>query len=488
MKNITLMRDIAKLEPTIVWEIFDSITQVPRPSTKEEKIIAWLIAFAKSYNLDYKLDEVGNVVISRGASKGKESSPKVTLQSHIDMVCEKDSDVEFNFDQDPIRTRIEDGWVRAQGTTLGADCGIGMAAALAALIDPSLECGELEALFTVNEEIGLTGAKELKDGMITGKYLVNLDSEEEGEICIGCAGGVDTVATFTFRNQDAPKDHTYYRVDIAGLKGGHSGEDINKGRANANKLLSRLLAMAEREFNLKLSYFHGGNLRNAIPREAYAVFGIPTRHIVDFAMAFSTFEEEIKEEFSVVEPSLQLILSEMPQIETVLDEDTQRGVIGSMVGLQNGVIAMSMVMDNLVETSTNLASVRFIDDTIIIATSQRSSRESGKQYAKEMVASVFELAGAHVTHSEGYPGWTPNPDSKLLEVISGCYKDQYGELPLVRAMHAGLECGLFLENYPDLDMVSFGPTMSGVHSPDEKLNIDSVGRFWMLLKSLLSRL
>ncbi len=479
------MREIAKLEPTIVWEIFDSITQVPRPSTKEEKIIAWLIAFAKEYNLDYKLDEVGNVVISRSASLGKETSVKITLQSHMDMVCEKDSDVEFNFEQDPIRTRIEDGWVRAMGTTLGADCGIGMAASLAALIDPELECGELEALFTVNEEIGLSGAKELKPGMITGGYLVNLDSEEEGEICIGCAGGIGTVATFSFSNQPAPKDYTYYRVDVAGLKGGHSGEDINKGRANANKLLARLLAIGESDFALKLSFMHGGNLRNAIPREAYGVFGIPTRYIVDFAMAFSTFEEEIREEFAVEEPSLRLSISEMPQIDTVLDEATQRGVIGSLVGLPNGVIAMSKVMDNLVETSTNLASVRFNDNTIVVATSQRSSRESGKQYAKQMVESVFVLAGADVTHSEGYPGWTPNPESKILEILSGCYQKQYGEKPVIRAMHAGLECGLFLENYPDLDMVSFGPTMSGVHSPDERLNIESVGRFWKLLKTLL---
>ncbi|MFI3292367.1 MAG: aminoacyl-histidine dipeptidase [Rikenellaceae bacterium] len=481
------MREIAKLEPKIVWEIFDSITQVPRPSTKEEKIIAWLITFAKDNQLEYRLDEVGNVVITRPAALGKESTPKITLQSHIDMVCEKDSDVEFNFEQDPIRTKIVDGWVTAVGTTLGADCGIGMAASLAALTDPELECGELEALFTVNEEIGLTGAKELRAGMITSKYLVNLDSEEEGEICIGCAGGVDTVASFSFRNQSAPKDHTYYRIDVAGLKGGHSGEDINKGRANANKILARLLYIGQKDFNLKLSYFHGGNLRNAIPREAYAVFGIPTRHIVDFAMAFGAFEEEVKEEFAVVEPSMQLTLSEMPQIETILDADAQRGLIGSMVGVPNGVIAMSMVMDNLVETSTNLASVRFNDNTIVVATSQRSSRESGKQYVKQMVASVFELAGADVTHSEGYPGWTPNPESKLLEVLSGCYKDQYGADPVVRAMHAGLECGLFLENYPDLDMVSFGPTMNGVHSPDERLNIDSVGRFWTLLKSLLTR-
>ncbi|MFR9552957.1 MAG: aminoacyl-histidine dipeptidase [Rikenellaceae bacterium] len=483
------MENIASLEPQIVWEIFDSITKVPRPSTKEEQIVAWLMAFATEHGLPVRSDSVGNVVITRPAAEGFESACRVTLQSHVDMVCEKDSDVEFNFERDAIRTRIVDGWVTAVGTTLGADCGIGMAAALAALIDPELKRGELEALFTVNEEIGLTGAKELGEGMITGKYLINLDSEEEGEICIGCAGGVDTVATFSFKEESAPKDFTYYRIDVSGLKGGHSGEDINKGRANANKLLARLLWECEAEYNMRLSYFHGGNLRNAIPRESYAVFGIPTRHIVEFTMSFDSFVESVSEEFAVSEPSLQMILSEMPQIDKVIDMEAQSGLLSSMLGVANGVIAMSMVMDNLVETSSNLASVRFSEgNTIVVATSQRSSRESGKVYAKNMVESVFALAGADVAHSDGYPGWTPNPESKLLDVICDCYRTQYGGAePVVRAMHAGLECGLFLENFPDLDMVSFGPTMEGVHSPEERLNIESVGRFWILLKELLAR-
>ncbi|MFR9602840.1 MAG: aminoacyl-histidine dipeptidase [Rikenellaceae bacterium] len=484
------MEQIAKLEPTQVWEIFDSITKVPRPSTKEEKIIAWLIDFAKEHGLDYKRDKVGNVLITRPAAEGKEESKRVTLQSHIDMVCEKDSDVEFNFETDAIRTKIVDGWITASGTTLGADCGIGMAAALAALIDPDIERGELEALFTVNEEIGLTGAMELGEEMITSQLLINLDSEEEGEICIGCAGGVDTVATFDYSEEDAPKDFTYYRVDVSALKGGHSGEDINKGRANANKLIARLLWECSQSYNMRLSYLHGGNLRNAIPREAYAVFGIPTRHIVEFTMSFESFVESVEEEFAVVEPSLTMTLSEMPQIETIIDKESQQGLIFSLMGVPNGVISMSMVMENLVETSTNLASVRFTENhTIVVATSQRSSRESGKTYAKQMVESVFRLAGAEVTHSDGYPGWTPNPSSKLLDVARDCFAEQYdGKMPVVRAMHAGLECGLFLENFPDLDMISFGPTMEGVHSPDERLNIESVGRFWILLKNILQKI
>ncbi len=482
------MGDIASLEPTLVWSIFNEITKIPRPSTKEERIVEWLIAFAKTHGLEHKRDSVGNLLITRPAAEEYEGAERVTLQSHVDMVCEKDSDVEFDFDNDPIRTRIVDGWVMATGTTLGADCGIGMAAALAALISTDIKCAEIEALFTVNEEIGLTGAKGLGEGMINSRLLINLDSEEEGEICIGCAGGVDTVAQFEYHTQQAPHDYSYYRVDISGLKGGHSGEDINKGRSNANKILGRMLWGAVEEFDARLSYLHGGNLRNAIPREGYAIFGVPTRHIVEFAIYFDSFLSDVKEEFSVTDGSLEMTIAEMPYIETVIDEEAQRALIYSLVGLPNGVITMSAEMENLVETSTNLASVRFLDDTTIeVTTSQRSSRESGKTHIKNSVESLFSLAGAEVTHSEGYPGWTPNPSSKLLSIMKECYAEQYGTEPLVRAMHAGLECGLFLESYPHLDMISFGPTMQGVHSPEERLNIASVARFWELLCRLLNR-
>ncbi len=483
------MRDIAKLEPTIVWEIFDSITQVPRPSTKEQRICAWLVEFAKEHNLPYRKDAAGNVVITRPAAAGFESAPRVTLQSHIDMVCEKDSDVEINFETDPIRTRIENGWVTAVGTTLGADCGIGMAAALAALISEDVVRGEIEALFTVNEEIGLTGAMELGEGMITGEILLNLDSEQEGEFCVGCAGGVDTTATFSYTEESAPKDYTFYRVDVSGLKGGHSGEDINRGRANANKLLARLLWDAMQSYDMRLSYLHGGNLRNAIPREGYAIFGIPTRLMGEFKLNFKNYYNDIRDEFAQSEPTLTLTMSEMPQVASVVCERAQRGVLMALMGVANGVISMSMVMDNLVESSTNLASVRFTSDNkIVVATSQRSSKQSSKSYVMQMVESVFTLAGADVTHSDGYPGWSPDPESRVVETACNIYREMYGAEPSVRALHAGLECGLFLENYPNLDMVSFGPTMCGVHSPDERLEIESVGKFWELLKVLLCRL
>ncbi len=482
------MQQISTLEPTIVWEIFHSITQIPRPSMKEGQILAWLKEFAKSHSLGCKQDAAGNILLSAPATPGRESSPRVTLQAHVDMVCEKDSDVEFDFENDPIKTRIDGDWVTAVGTTLGADCGIGMAAALAALIDPSFEHGALSALFTVNEEVGLTGAFELGEGMIDGKILINLDSEEEGEICIGCAGGIDSVATFTYEEEEAPADFSFFRVDISGLAGGHSGQDINAGRANANILLARLMGEAMNSYNMHLSYMSGGNLRNAIPRESYAIFGVPSRFENDIINRVKIFRNEIMDEFSVTEPDFQISIGEMPRVK-VIDKATQEGLIYSLLGLPNGVIAMSAVMENMVESSTNLASIRFEDhNTITVTTSQRSSKESAKAYVMQSVEAVFKLAGAGVTHSDGYPGWSPNPDSALLELTKASYKDLYGEEPSVGAVHAGLECGLFLENNSNLDMVSFGPTMSGVHSPDERLNIQSVANFWKFLKELLSRI
>ncbi len=482
------MKQISELEPTLVWELFHSITRVPRPSGKEQKIIAWLVDFAKSHSLEYKVDKVGNVLISAPATEGREESPRVTLQAHIDMVCEKDSDVEFDFESDPIRTRIEGEWVTAVGTTLGADCGIGMAAALAALIDPCFEHGAISALFTVNEEVGLTGAFELGEGMIDGDILLNLDSEQEGEICIGCAGGIDTVATFQFEKCSVPKDFNFFRLDVSGLHGGHSGADIHLGLANANKILARVLCDAQHSFEMQLSYAFGGNLRNAIPREAYAIFGIPARYEEEFKQSLAIFEADIKDEFAAIEPNLTISLSEMPEVE-VIDKKTQLGLIYSLLGVANGVISLSTVMDNLVESSTNLASIRFKEgNTIEVVTSQRSSKHSAKTYVMQMVESVFTLAGADVTHSDGYPGWSPNPESKILELASESYEALFGVRPSVTAIHAGLECGLFLENYPDLDMISFGPTLSGVHSPDERLHIGSVTKFWMLLKDILTKI
>ena len=483
------MSEIANLEPRPVWVQFDAILKVPRPSKKEGKIIEFLVDFAKKHNLEYRKDAVGNVVMRKPASPGFEERPAVVLQSHMDMVCEKNSDVEFDFDNDPIRARVESGWVRAEGTTLGADCGIGMAAALAMMIDPEAQHGPLEALFTVDEETGLTGAFELGDGMLQGKYLINLDSEDEGELFIGCAGGIDTVATFRYTMEPAPKNYTFFRVDVSDLLGGHSGDDIDKGRVNSNKTVARLLWSGMQSFELRLSYFSGGNLRNAIPREAYAIFGVPERFVKEFRKRYELFAADLESEFRLREPNFKITLNEMPQVDEVLDARTQFALVYSLVGVPNGVIAMSAAVPGLVETSTNLASVKFEEGgRIVVTSSQRSSVESAKTYVMQMVESVFALAGADVAHSDGYPGWAPDPDSRLLEVTADAYRRLFAAEPKVRAIHAGLECGLFLEKYPGLEMVSFGPTLRGVHSPDERLEIATVPKFWDLLREVLRTL
>ena len=322
--------------------------------------------------------------------------------------------------------------------------------------------------------------------MLTGKYLLNLDSEDEGEIFIGCAGGIDTLATFTISLEPAPKNYEFYRFDVSDLVGGHSGDDINKGRANSNKITARLLLEAQQAFDGRMSYFDGGNLRNAIPREAYAVVGVPSKLKDKFEARVAQFNEEIREEFHFTEPDMRLALSPMPGVEEVLSLDSQRKLLGALVGVPNGVLAMSSAIPGLVETSTNLASVKFTDKKrVVVTTSQRSSVESAKHYAKNAVESVFALAGADVIHSDGYPGWAPNPDSKLLKVSVECYERLFGVEPKVKAVHAGLECGLFLEKYPHLEMVSFGPTLRGVHSPDERLEIATVDKFWRHLKEIV---
>ncbi len=478
---------IRDLEPKLIWEQFDDITRVPRPSKKEEKIIEWLVAFAQKHGFDYQKDDTGNVVMRKPATKGYEGRPAVILQSHMDMVCEKNSDVEFDFENDPIRTRIDGEWVRAEGTTLGADCGIGMAAALAVLLDNSIEHPAIEALFTVDEETGLTGAFGLGEGMLTGKYLVNLDSEDEGEIFIGCAGGVDTVATMEYEKEESPEGYRFVRLEVGDLLGGHSGDDIDKGRANSNKLIARFLYNACETFQIALERIDGGNLRNAIPREAYAIVGVPEESVEDFKERYLEFGEELKEEFCHTEPRMRFSVSDVERPAEVMTNDDMCYLLLTIIGLPNGVLAMSFAVPGLVETSSNLASIKFNveEQKITITTSQRSSVESAKLYAAQTIESVFYLSGCDVEHSDGYPGWSPNPNSTLLAATVDCYRNLFHTEPKVRAIHAGLECGLFLEKYPHLEMVSFGPTLRGVHSPDERLEIATVDKFWKLLVELL---
>ncbi len=481
---------IRDLEPKLIWEQFDDITRVPRPSKREEKIIEWLVAFAQKHNIEYQKDDTGNVVMRMPATAGYEDRPTIILQSHMDMVCEKNSDVEFDFDNDPIRTRIDGEWVRAEGTTLGADCGIGMAAALAVLLDTSLERPAIEALFTVDEETGLTGAFGLGEGMLTGKYLVNLDSEDEGEIFIGCAGGIDTVARMDYDKEAAPEGYAFVRLEVGDLLGGHSGDDIDKGRANSNKMLARFLYNACDTFQIALARMDGGNLRNAIPREAYAIVGVPAESKADFVERYMEFGEMMKEEFRHTEPRMRFSTADAETPAEVMTNDDMCALLIAIVGLPNGVLAMSFAVPGLVETSSNLASVKFDDaaQQVVITTSQRSSVESAKLYAAQTIESVFYLAGCDVEHSDGYPGWSPNPDSKLLATTVECYRKLFATEPKVRAIHAGLECGLFLEKYPHLEMVSFGPTLRGVHSPDERLEIATVDKFWKLLVELMRSL
>ena len=482
---------IRDLQPKLIWEQFDDICQVPRPSKKEGKIIAWLIEFAKKHNIEYQTDETGNVVMRKPATKGFEDRPAVILQSHMDMVCEKNSNKEFDFENDPIETWIDGEWVKAKDTTLGADCGIGMAAALAVLLDESLEHPAIEALFTVDEETGLTGAFGLGEGMLTGKYLVNLDSEDEGEIFIGCAGGVDTVARYNYETEEIPEGYAFVRLEIGDLLGGHSGDDIDKGRANSNKLMARFLYNAIDKFQVVLAEFDGGNLRNAIPREAYAIVGVPAAEKEDFEERYLEFGQMMMEEFKHTEPRMRFAVSDVENTPVkVMTNDDLCYFLLALVGLPNGVLGMSFAMPGLVETSSNLASVKFNTEEaeVVVTTSQRSSVESAKLYAAQTIESVFYLSGFDVEHSDGYPGWAPNPESKLLTETVQCYRDLFATEPKVRAIHAGLECGLFLEKYPHLEMVSFGPTLRGVHSPDERLEIATVDKFWKLLVELLKRI
>jgi dipeptidase D len=488
-----IMTQLSKLTPHGIWKQFDAITRIPRPSKHEEKIRSFLVDFAKQHALDYKTDDIGNVVILKRASAGMEAHPTVVLQSHIDMVCEKNATAvnsagePFDFDRDPINTVIDGEWVKAKGTTLGADDGIGMAAALALLIDPDVAHGPLEALFTVDEETGLTGAFNLGADMISGKYLVNLDSEDEGEVFIGCAGGIDTLAYFDYTTEPVPEIYRFVKLSVGELTGGHSGDDIDKGRGNSNRILARALWRGIERFSLRLSAIDGGNLRNAIPREAWAVVAIPADITADFEAFIMRFSTDIKAELQYTDPDITLSM-ESVSASNVVDGQTTRNLVRALVGIPNGVQTMSFAMPGLVETSTNLASIKMTDSEIVVTTSQRSSVESAKHATAVAVESVFKLAGARVEHSDGYPGWAPNPHSHILEVTERAYEKLFGSKAKVRAIHAGLECGLFLEKYPELEMVSIGPTLRGVHSPTERLEIATVDKFWLLLVEILKNI
>ena len=481
---------IKDLEPKIVWNYFYDITQIPRPSKKEEKILKYLLDFGKKHNLETKQDKAGNILITKSATPGKENLPTLILQSHVDMVCEKNSDVTHDFDNEPIKTIIDGDWVKADGTTLGADNGIGVATQLAVLASDNIAHGKIEALFTVDEETGLTGANSLQKDFLTGNILLNLDTEEEGEIYIGCAGGKGTKAYFKYKTKDVPKKYFWFNVQVKGLRGGHSGSDIDKGLGNANKILNRFLhSISRKKYGMVLSEIKGGNLHNAIAREAYAIVGVKEKYKEDMRVKLNTFLAKIQNEYKQTEPNLDMQLESVQIPSNIINKSTTEKLIAALYACPHGVISMSQDIPGLVETSTNLASVKMLDNhTIEVGTSQRSSVESRKDDIVAMVSTVFEMAGAKIINNEGYPGWQPNTDSEILKVAKKEYKALYNKTPKVKAIHAGLECGLFLEKYPTLDMISIGPDMTDVHSPDEKMKISSVGKFWDYLIKILENM
>ena len=485
--NFENSHNLASLKPESIWNYFEAVCQIPRPSKKEEKIIEFLIDFAKKHNLNYKKDLVGNMLISKPGSKGFEKRRTLVLQSHLDMVCEKNSETIHNFENDPIKAYIDGDWVTADGTTLGADCGIGIAAQLAILSAEDIAHGPIECLFTVDEETGLTGAKAIEPGFFTGKALVNLDSEDDGELFIGCAGGIDTVATIHYHAITTPPGLFPIRISIGGLQGGHSGDDINKNRGNAIKILNRFLWQTMQYHEIYISNYQGGNLRNAIAREASAVILIPSPLKEHITVEFNLFRSLIESEIILNEPAMRLSLESFEMPSLVIDRVSQVNLINAIYATPHGVLAMSARMPGMVETSSNLASVKIKPGNLIeITTSQRSDIASSLIDASSMVASVFQMINADILHSEGYPGWAPNPDSELLQLTKLSYIKLFKSDPIVRSIHAGLECGLFLEKFPSLDMISFGPTMRGVHSPDERINIHTVDKFWRLLTDLLA--
>ena len=483
-----MVQTLSSLQPERLWFYFSEVLKTPRPSKKEEQIIRYLINFGKEHKLETITDSVNNVIIRKPASPGLEKAQSVCLQGHVDMVCEKDAEVVHDFEKDPIQTYIEDGWLKARGTTLGADNGIAVATMLALLEAKDIAHGPLECLFTVDEETGLTGAFGLDSNVLKSRILLNLDSEEDGEFFIGCAGGKDTIIELPLKTEPVPQEYKSFRMKVSGLQGGHSGDDIHKNRGNANKVLNRFLWECAGKYGIRLASFEGGNLRNAIAREALAIFLVPANNIQAVKSDAVQYLKDIRFEFRVSEPDLKMELEEFATPKYILDKTTQDYLLNSLYACPHGVIAWSQDVPNFVETSTNLASVKMAEGKIKIATSQRSSIESAKDDICNMVEAVFKHTGVGIEHTDGYPGWAPNPNSKVLGLCVSSYQTLFGKKPVVRAIHAGLECGLIGDKYPGMDMISYGPTMTGVHSPSEKLEIITVEKFWKLTLDILKKI
>ncbi|HPS64919.1 MAG TPA: aminoacyl-histidine dipeptidase [Ignavibacteria bacterium] len=476
---------LGNLQPKRIWEIFEEIANIPRPSKFEGKIIEYAKKFGENLGLPTRVDEVGNVYISKPATKGMENRKGIILQAHMDMVPQKNSDVVHNFETDPIKPRIVDGWVKATGTTLGGDNGIGVATALAVLEAKDLVHGPIEVLLTIDEETGMTGAFGLKPGILKGDILMNLDSEDEGQLFIGCAGGSNANAKFTYKEVDVPAGMAAFKISVKGLKGGHSGCDIQLGRGNSNKIMFRVLYDASRNLGMRLASIDGGNLRNAIPREAIAEVVVPKGKAEEFKKLVMNFNDTVKSEYSTADPDVTITAEPCEMPKKLIDETTQKNLIYAIYGCPNGVRRMSTEMPGLVETSSSLAIVKSGNGEIIMQALIRSSVDSAKFSVENMFRCVFELAGAEINFDGQYSGWKPNPDSLILKEMTLSYEKLFGTKPEIMAIHAGLECGIIGGVYPNLDMISFGPTVKHPHSPDEAVEISTVEKFWEYMKDSL---
>jgi len=480
-----MSQDIKNLEPKEVWSYFYEITQIPHPSKHEAALRDYMVNFGKSLGLETIVDKVGNVIIRKPATPGMENRQGIVLQGHIDMVPQKNSDKDFDFEKDSIPAYIDGEWVTADGTTLGADNGMGVAAAMAVLASKTIKHGPIEALMTIDEETGMTGAFGLEGNVLKGDILINLDSEDEGEMYVGCAGGLDANITMNYTTIPVPAGHKAFKLSLTGLKGGHSGMEIILGRGNANKLMNRFMKTAVEEHGMMVASIHGGSLRNAIPRESFAVVTVPADKVNDFTSCVKKMENIFRQELSAVEPDMKFVATEEQMPAAVIDPQIIWKLSRAIYACPNGVLRMSDAMPGLVETSNNLASVDTENGTIVIKNLLRSSVDSAKDALGHAVSGVFELAGAEVALEGAYPGWKPNMDSAILKSCREMYQSMYGNIPEIKAIHAGLECGLLGAVYPNWDMISFGPTIRYPHSPDEKVNIASVGKFFNFLVKVL---
>jgi dipeptidase D len=481
---------LTNIEPQEIWKHFSALNAVPRPSKKEERVIQFIVNFGQSLDLETLVDEVGNVLIKKPATSGLENCKTVVLQSHLDMVHQKNNDTIFDFDKQGIEMIIDGDYVKAKGTTLGADNGLGVATIMAILESQEIAHPAIEALFTIDEETGMTGAMGLKGGWLTGDILLNLDTEEDDELDIGCAGGIDVTAIANYDEEFITiADFNSFDITVKGLRGGHSGMDIHKGFGNANKIMNRILFLASEDFGLQIVTIHGGSLRNAIPRESVAKVVVPKMYEEVFLFEINELINEIKNELKTTEPNLQIVLTQTAEIsDKVMPSLAQFYFLRAVYAAPNGVYRMSADFDNLVETSNNIAKIKVEKGEVIIENLTRSSVETAKFDLANALKSVYELMGCEVTFSGAYPGWTPNPNSEILQVMTKNYEKLFGDKPRVVACHAGLECGILGQNYPKMDMISFGPNIYGAHSPDEKVSISSVIKYWQLVKETLKNI